>query len=46
LTPRGQARRDGSWTRGAMLRESERWVHIPPSCDLVEDSERLLVHLR
>jgi hypothetical protein len=27
-----------------MLRESERWVHVPPSGLLVEDAERLLVH--
>jgi len=28
-----------------MLRESERWVQVPPSGVLVEDAERLLVHL-
>jgi hypothetical protein len=27
-----------------MLRESVRWVHVPPSGLLVEDAERLLVH--
>jgi len=28
-----------------MLRESERWVHVPPSGILAEDAGRLLVHL-
>lgn len=34
------------WTDEAILRESERWVHVPPSGVLVEDAARLLVHPR
>ncbi len=33
------------WPDGAILRESERWIHVPQTGTLVEDSERLLVHL-
>ncbi len=40
-----QGRRNGTWTDAAILRESERWVHVPPSGVRVEDAGRLLVHL-
>ncbi len=34
----------GRWTDRAILRESERWLHVPAACTLVENGERLLVH--
>ena len=34
----------GRWTDEAVLRESERWVHVPASGTLIEDGERFLVH--
>jgi GNAT superfamily N-acetyltransferase len=34
------------WTDEAILRESGRWVHVPPSGVRVEDAARLLVHPR
>ena len=34
----------GRWTQESILRESERWVHVPAAGTLVEDGERLLVH--
>ena len=34
----------GRWTDEAVLRESERWVHVPAAGTLVEDGERFLVH--
>lgn len=40
-----QDRPNGPWTDEAILRESERWSHIPPSGVPVEDARRLLVHL-
>ena len=40
-----QERPNGRWTDAAILRESESWVHVPPSGVLVEDTARLLVHL-
>jgi hypothetical protein len=33
------------WTEEAVLRESERWVHVPRDGECVEDGRRLLVHL-
>jgi hypothetical protein len=33
------------WTEEAVLRESERWVHVPQDGRCVEDGRRLLVHL-
>jgi hypothetical protein len=33
------------WTDETVLRESERWVHVPPDGVRVEDERRLLVHL-
>lgn len=33
-----------AWSDEAILRESERWVHVPPSGIRVEDAGRLLVH--
>ena len=44
MTQRRQDRPDGLWTDEAILRESESWVHIPPSGVPVEDTARLLVH--
>ena len=41
----GRGRRpNGAWSDEAILRESERWVHVPPSGIRVEDAWRLLVH--
>ena len=37
--------KNAGWSDGAILRESERWIHVPPDGALVEDGERLLVHL-
>ena len=34
----------GRWTHEAILRESERWVHVPTAGTLVESGERFLVH--
>ena len=45
MTPHRRARTNGRRTDGAILQESENWVHVPPSGILVEDDERLLVHL-
>ncbi len=45
MTPHLHDRPDGRWTDGAILQESEAWVHVPPSGVLVEDAARLLVHL-
>ena len=45
MTSHRHDRPDGRWTDGAVLRESEAWVHVPPSGVLVEDGARLLVHL-
>ena len=36
---------DRRWTDEAVLRESERWVHIPQDGMRSEDDRRLLVHL-
>jgi hypothetical protein len=36
---------DRRWTDEAVLRESERWVHIPQDGMCSEDDRRLLVHL-
>lgn len=36
---------DVAWTQEAILRESWRWVHVPPSGALVEDERRTLVLL-
>jgi hypothetical protein len=33
------------WTEEAVLRESERWVHVPRDGRRLEDGRRLLVHL-
>ena len=44
MTPHCEDRTNGHWTNGAILRESEAWVHVPPSGVLVEDAARLLVH--
>ena len=33
------------WTDETVLRESERWVHVPPDGVCTEDERRLLVHL-
>jgi hypothetical protein len=33
------------WTDEAVLRESERWVHVPSDGRCIEDERRLLVHL-
>lgn len=33
------------WTDEAVLRESERWVHVPSEGTRIEDERRLLVHL-
>jgi hypothetical protein len=33
------------WTDEAVLRESERWVYVPPEGTRLEDEQRLLVHL-
>ena len=33
------------WTEEAVLRESERWVHVPGDGRCMEDERRLLVHL-
>ncbi len=33
------------WTDEAVLRASERWVHVPPDGVCTEDERRLLVHL-
>jgi hypothetical protein len=35
----------GRWTDEAVLRESERWVHVPRDGTRIEDERRLLVHL-
>ncbi len=45
MTHHRQDRPNGPWTDGTILRESEAWVHVPPSGVLVEDAARLLVHL-
>ena len=45
MTHHRQDRTNDLWTDGAILRESERWVHVPPSGVRVEDAGRLLVHL-
>jgi len=45
VTPHRQNRANGGWTDGAILRESEAWVQVPPSGVLDEDAARLLVHL-
>ena len=34
----------GRWTDRAILRESERWVHVPAAGTLVESGERFLVY--
>lgn len=34
----------GRWTDRAILRESERWVHVPAASIPIEDGERFLVH--
>jgi hypothetical protein len=39
-----QDRPKGLWTDEVILREPERWVHVPPSGVRVEDVGRLLVH--
>ena len=44
MTPHNQDRTKGRWTDGAVLRESEAWVHVPRSGVLVEDDAHLLVH--
>ena len=44
MTSHNQGRTKGPWTDGAILRESEAWVHVPPSGVLDEDDARLLVH--
>ena len=44
MTPHSEDRTNGHWTNGAILRESEAWVHVPPSGVLVEEAARLLVH--
>jgi hypothetical protein len=36
---------DERWTEDAVLRESERWVHVPRDGRCIEDERRLLVHL-
>ncbi len=36
---------DEGWTDEAVLRESERWVHVPRDGTRLEDERRLLVHL-
>ena len=33
------------WTDEAVIRESERWVYVPPDGVHLEDERRLLVHL-
>jgi len=33
------------WTEEAVLRESERWVHVPRDGRCIQDERRLLVHL-
>ena len=38
-------RSNSRWTDAAILRASEKWVHVPPSGVLDEDAARLLVHL-
>ena len=43
---RRRDRPEGLWTDEAILRESERWVHVPPSGVLVENAGCLLVHPR
>jgi hypothetical protein len=43
---RYSARVGESWTEEAVLRESERWVHVPPDGRCTEDERRLLVHLQ
>ncbi len=45
MTPHRRDRTNGRWTEGAILRESESWVHVPPSGVLDKDAARLLVHL-
>ncbi len=45
MTHHRQDRTNDLWTDGAILRESERWVHVPPSGVRVKDAGRLLVHL-
>ncbi len=45
MTTHRHNRPDGLWTDGAVLRESEAWIHVPPSGVLVEDAAHLLVHL-
>ncbi len=45
MTTHRHYRPDDRWMDGAVLRESEAWVHVPPSGVLVEDAARLLVHL-
>jgi hypothetical protein len=39
------ARVDKRWTQKAVLRESERWVHVPREGKRIEDGRRLLVFL-
>ena len=46
MTHHRQDRSKDPWTEEAILRESERWVHVPPSGVRVEDAARLLVHPR
>lgn len=45
MTPHRRDRTNGRWTEGTILRESESWVHVPPSGVLDKDAARLLVHL-
>jgi hypothetical protein len=43
---RRRDRPKGLWSDEAILRESERWVHVPPSGVLVEEAGCFLVHPR
>ena len=45
MTPMPELRSNGAWNDAEILRESGRWVHVPPSGVLVEDEERFLVLL-
>jgi hypothetical protein len=42
---RYSARVGESWTEEAVLRESERWVHVPLDGRCIQDERRLLVYL-
>ena len=45
MTPHRENRPGDDWTDEVVLRESARWIHVPPAATRVEDKHRLLVLL-